>query len=329
MSAQPHPTTPDVDQEGAQKRPREYYSDDIGDSQEEPKNRKRSYNKKGKSWFLTWNNYTETSVETLLSLSPKKWMIQEEKGKEGTPHLQGILTFIADKTWLYLSAQVPECYWDLCRSVTASVKYCSKIDSRNGRIWMNGYKPKSVEVRDPLVGKKLYKYQKAVIKICGQQPHDRRIYWLWSRKGSIGKSALTKHLVLTMDAIVVGGKWRDAYFAITKKVESGVHPRIVIFDLPRSMGNKISYVAIEGIKNGLFFSPKYESVMCTYNPPHIFIFSNEEPDYSQMSKDRWRIRCLDNHQDLKHIKEWTPIYRGTYNERQDQLNFNVHKYQSK
>jgi len=46
---------------------------------------------------------------------------------------------------------------------------------------------------------------------------------------------------------------------------------------------------LESIKNGLFFSGKYESTQVVMNSPHLIIFANEPPDKSKMSADRWHI----------------------------------------
>ncbi len=84
-------------------------------------------------------------------------------------------------------------------------------------------------------------------------------------------------------------------------VKKKINPYIVVFDIPRAAKNDITYEGIEGIKNGLFFSPKYESSQCAFNPPHIIVMSNMEPQYGEMSRDRWVVRCLDAEKDLDHI----------------------------
>lgn len=63
----------------------------------------------------------------------------------------------------------------------------------------------------------------------------------------------------------------------------------IIIDLSRSMEDHVPYEAIEDIKNGIFFSGKYESKMIVRNNPIVIIFANFEPDTSKLSKDRWVI----------------------------------------
>lgn len=50
---------------------------------------------------------------------------------------------------------------------------------------------------------------------------------------------------------------------------------------------------IEQIKNGIYFSGKYESQMKYDKPPHVVVFSNTMPDQSKLSADRWNIVFLD------------------------------------
>ena len=48
-----------------------------------------------KGWFFTLNNYTEEDLTKILEFLESgkvdKYAMQEEKGEEGTPHLQGQL----------------------------------------------------------------------------------------------------------------------------------------------------------------------------------------------------------------------------------------------
>ncbi len=219
-------------------------------------------------------------------------MIQEETGEEGTPHLQGIMSFKSAKKWSTLRGHA-SIYWKKCRNVMAAKNYCSKIESRSGKQWVKGYKVIGKGPRDPLDGKELYDWQNEILELVAEVPDDRSIHWYWSNNGNIGKTALAKHMVMKYDAIVVGGTYKDAYFCIAKRLEKNLDIDIVMFNLPRSVGSDIDYQAIEGIKDGLFFSPKYESTQCVYDPPHVIVFANSPPNLSQLSEDRWKIKCLD------------------------------------
>ena len=142
----------------------------------------------------------------------------------------------------------------------------------------------------------LYLWQRAIVNLF-LEPEDaitgREIYWVWEPLGNVGKSVLATYLVDRCGAIEVGGASRDASHAMAEYVASrGSGPRMVIFDLARSESGEIDYTAIEHIKNGKIFSPKYKSGMVRFNRPHCLVFANQPPDESQLSSDRWKILQL-------------------------------------
>jgi len=67
------------------------------------------------------------------------------------------------------------------------------------------------------------------------------------------------------------------------------YPKIIIFDVPRTHIDYLNYEAIESIKNGCFFSGKYECCQVIMNCPHVLIFANTEPERYKLSSDRWNI----------------------------------------
>ena len=69
--------------------------------------------------------------------------------------------------------------------------------------------------------------------------------------------------------------------------------KIVVIDLPRNNGNKVSYDAIESIKNGLICNTKFETGSKGFAPPHIVVFANALPEIEKLSADRWNIVCID------------------------------------
>jgi len=123
----------------------------------------------------------------------------------------------------------------------------------------------------------------------------RKIYWFWESKGNWGKSITATYMIDNMNATEVSGKGADVLCGISQLIEkTGECPPIVIYDIPRSIGAEyVSYMALEKLKDGKFFSGKYESGMVRYNKPHIVCFANEPPEYGKLSTDRWVVECLD------------------------------------
>lgn len=70
--------------------------------------------------------------------------------------------------------------------------------------------------------------------------------------------------------------------------------KIVIINLAWSSEQHINYEIMETLKNGSFFSPKYNSRDKHAGIPHLVVFANFYPDKDKMSADRWDIRILHN-----------------------------------
>lgn len=92
-------------------------------------------NNNGKNWTFTWNNYSSDFKEILNLFYEKHCgylIYQEEKGEEGTPHLQGYFQLRNKKRAGWLHKQLPEGFWLIyskgsCRS---NVDYVSKSETR-------------------------------------------------------------------------------------------------------------------------------------------------------------------------------------------------------
>jgi hypothetical protein len=83
------------------------------------------------------------------------------------------------------------------------------------------------------------------------------------------------------------------------KKETKKYPKIIIFDVPRANIDHINYDAIESMKNGCFFSGKYECAQVLMNSPHIIIFANSEPQRYNLSMDKWHIVEIDYDPDME------------------------------
>jgi len=117
------------------------------------------------------------------------------------------------------------------------------------------------------------------------------VRWYWETTGNAGKTALTKYMVHYHRAMLLSGRGTDVLNAIiTHHKDSGEWPDIVIYDVPRSLDMEyLSWSAIEAIKNGIFYSGKYEGGWCHMAPPHLVIFANEAPPLEKLSQDRWKV----------------------------------------
>lgn len=247
---------------------------------------------RSRAWVFTLNNpekydFTVGTVqEGLDTFGAERYLFQLEEGEEGTPHFQGVVYF---KNPLELKSLKPilgrKVHWERCNHWPKAVEYCQKQASRVDGPWAKGVTLK----KDVKLIEVPFDWQQKVIDECQTEPDDRKINWIWCESGGTGKTQLAKLLVVKYGAILVGGKASDAKFAILRALKSGKEIKVVVFLFPRSSEEFVSYDAIESIKDGIFFSSKYESEAAVFNSPHIFVFCNFRPDYKKLSSDRWEV----------------------------------------
>lgn len=240
-----------------------------------------------KNWCFTYNNYTDVPMfqNLLLSLC-SKFVFQEETGENGTEHLQGYCEF-KKKERPKSVIKIDKIHWEITRDVKASIAYCSKVDTRTGKIYKS-----NIIIPKPLkIINELRSWQEDIVNIIDSDPDDRKIYWFWENTGGVGKTVFCKYLVHLHGALVLSGKAADMKYGIIKFIEKHFcYPEIIVFDIPRSNLEFLSYTGLEEVKNGLFFSSKYESDMVIGNSPHVICFANEKPELDKVSKDRWIVR---------------------------------------
>lgn len=144
------------------------------------------------------------------------------------------------------------------------------------------------EARSELTESVLRRWQ-CKLKSDIELPADKRsIIWYSDVRGNTGKTWMSKYLMALHGALrLENGKSSDLKHAYNGQ-------RIVIFDLSRTQQEHLNYEAIESIKNGMVFSPKYQSVSKVFTIPHVICFANWDPNYGAMSADRWDVRNTDD-----------------------------------
>lgn len=225
-------------------------------------------------------------IERLKEIS-NKFII----GKEICPttqkkHLQGF--FILKKRMRPTELKLPmKPHVEACKGdESQNVKYCSK----EGDVYKYGFPTpiKTIELR---------LWQQNILHLCKQEPNDRSIHWFHENVGNFGKSAFCKYMVVNHNAVFCSsGKYADLINLVFNSDMD--KSRIVIFDIPRTQRNKISYEALESIKNGLVCNTKYETGTKVFNSPHIIVFANYPPRMDMLSSDRLLITEL-RHETLK------------------------------
>lgn len=240
-----------------------------------------------KRWCFTFNNYEESDISSIvpiLETNCKFGIFSKEVGKKnGTPHLQGYCEFVNKirPSSLGLSKKIH--FEKSLGNRQQNVDYCSKDCDV---VWSKGL-PKPIKVIE-----NLYSWQKAILEIYKEPVDDRKVYWYWSERGNIGKSAFIKYMIVKHKILFCsGGKYTDIMNLVFNQNMDECN--CIMFDIPRANRGCISYASLESIKNGMVCNTKYETGVKVFNSPHVFVFANFKPDdMEQLSPDRWVITEL-------------------------------------
>lgn len=240
-------------------------------------------------WAFTYFTEDPLEMETLESMltNISEWIYGIETcPTTGKKHLQGYVEF-KEKTRPIEKIKIPQIHWEKCKGTKEqNIIYCSK----EGNVRTNIKLKKKLE--DPMKGLELKPWQVEILNILNQPPDTRKIHWYWESNGKVGKTTFAKHLALTRGAIVLSGKSADIKDGVRRYLEKHDEVNLAIFHYVKTQEEYISYEALESIKDGMFFSGKFESGMVLFNQPHIIILANFKPDTSKLSKDRWIIKNI-------------------------------------
>lgn len=250
-------------------------------------NTKSSPPSKGQYTYFCFTKFYESDDDIIkFEKMLQKICIKYYFGKEICPktnnkHLQGFMQ-MKKKTRISEFKKYDSCHIEPTKgSQDQNEEYCGK----DGDITKYGY-PKPIKIIS-----KLYDWQLDIEKLSFTEPDGRHIYWYYDTIGGKGKSSFCKYMVVKHSSLVIqGGKLSDVINIIYNSDMDKINT--VIIDIPRNNGNNISYNAVECILNGMITNTKFETGVKIFNPPHVIVFSNYEPDTNKLSKDRWVIKCL-------------------------------------
>jgi len=241
-----------------------------------------------KHWLFTLNNYHNYNLcqDFIVSPNMENYIYgYEEAGSTGTPHIQGFVSF-RKKTRPFTEYPLwgRFAHWEVMKTtIPYNIRYCSK--EGNYRCSPAYSPPNSIRLPTSL--------RQWQAELCEElitpSNDDRKIKWIYDNDGGSGKTVFCRYMCVRHNALVVGGRAIDAQYGIIKWMENnhGKAPKIVLYNTTRNQ--KIDYQGLESIKDGIFFSAKYESQMCVFDSPKVVVFANGPPDEERLSKDRWDI----------------------------------------
>ena len=239
-------------------------------------------------YLFDLNNYTEAEFSIALEIAETKaldWRIGKNKKK-----LEGWIRFKGPAGITTMRKQLPRATYSSC---TVAAK--NGINCSGGEF----IRPRTVQEEEIDEVQKEYQnvnwkdWQREVLDIIKGDPDPRAVNWFWEQKGNVGKSFLCKYIVAKFEGVLIcSGKSADVANQARIMMEQGVAPRIVISDIPRTVGDYINYEILEQLKNGNLYSGKYKGGRLLFRSPHVIVFANREPEYNKMSMDRWNVRNI-------------------------------------
>lgn len=134
----------------------------------------------------------------------------------------------------------------------------------------------------------LYEWQSDLSEILSQAPDDRRVIFVVDKLGGQGKTWFAKWYTKTHEdaQFMEPAKKADMAYSLQDNL------RVLFLNVTRtSESDKTEYLYsfIESVKDGMVFSPKYESRMKYYGKVHVVVMMNQEPAMHLLSQDRYQI----------------------------------------
>lgn len=231
-----------------------------------------------------------------------KWVIGDEKGRNGYRHYQCRVRVREgkDEAFLTLKSWFP----------TAHIEECSDVwtyETKEGRFICSEDRPETLGIR---FGKER-DYQRTWSQLMDSS-NDREIVVLYDPDGNLGKSWWAIHHWETRHAHVVNpnGTAKTLMQDVASKYATqGFRPWLLI-DIPRTWKwTEELYYAIEKIKDGLISDPRYSATDINIRGVKVGITCNAPPSRSALSDDRWTVwNCQTNwlEFDNKHRRASTP-----------------------
>ena len=233
------------------------------------------------------------SIITGLRDKCKKYTFQLERGEGGYLHYQGRFSLkkkVRIEQMIKYQPWVNHCHYSVTSSASHRTnEYVMKEDTRVAGPW-EGPNDNTTCIPSQVQNITLRPWQQRILDMS-QIYSPRKINIIYDNKGNIGKSILSMYMRCHGFARLIPGTIQDAK-DICQLVCCMPVSKCYIIDMPRAIPKiKLNgmYAAIESIKNGHVYDLRYRYSERIFNPPNVFVFTNELPDPAMLSPDRWDV----------------------------------------
>lgn len=131
-------------------------------------------------------------------------------------------------------------------------------------------------------------WQKSLRERLILPPNDRDIIFIVDREGGKGKTWFAKYWCSIYDnaQMLEPGKRADMAYALRDDI------RYLFVNVTREKQETLQYSFLEAVKDGVVFSPKYESGIKSLGPCHVVVMMNMHPEEEKLSQDRVKITSI-------------------------------------
>lgn len=239
---------------------------------------------KHRCYQFTWNNYTEEDIEHLKQVKGVKYcLFGREVGKEGTPHLQGMIVFENPRSWDAVRTRIfKNNHIEVAKSMAALRQYCKKdgdivewgqqpeqgrrvdIEDMVEQV-QQGAKAKDLWKRNPTLMTQYHRsFERCRYDMLEDRTEAPKVHWFWGGTGT-GK---TRTAFESSESCYIkdGTKWWDGYFQQESIIIDDFDGQWPYRDLLRLLDR---YPYSGQVKGG------YVKV----NSPNIYITCEHKPDH--------------------------------------------------
>lgn len=283
-------------------------------------------------YCFTLNNYTESEVmnlrEKLDSDDVRYAIFGFEKGEEGTPHLQGYVSFKKKKrfngakAFLGLRFHVERAKgsekqnYDYCTKEGKFEEFGTRKTINKSRSDLEAFKDavkdgnhdiKNIIEEHSEVYSKYPRFVSEYIRMHTPVP-DLEYFplrdWQADLNNQLKRAPDDRTITFVVDYAGKKGKsWFAKYYCLLHDNATLMRPmkhadmayalppnlRVLFLDCTRKQVEYLPYTFLEECKDGYVFSSKYESCMKRYDNMHVVVLMNQDPDMDALSKDRYNI----------------------------------------
>lgn len=247
-----------------------------------------------------------TFVKEFLKKIAKQWVFQKEMGDEGYVHYQGRISLMKKRRMtelIDLVRSLDERFTVTHWGVTSNngkkdTFYLTKADTRIEGPWSD----KDTEVYIPRQIREiqaLYPWQQYIVDHADEWD-PRRINVIVDKKGNSGKSILKTYI--GCHGLGKTLPFVNDYKDMMRMVMDMPKQRLYIIDMPRAINKERLYGLMSGIetlKDGYAFDDRYHFKDEYFDSPNIWVFTNQMPERSYLSEDRWLFWEISEERSLK------------------------------